>query len=178
MWGLSKWSFIVNAIRHMPKILFWMDWSTSPTHCNLRHSLTLLPSLNLYSCPCKQVGKPLRILFLSSDTGGGHRAPAEALASRVSTEFTSYFHGYNFLFPLILPMILRISKISSPTINFLSNYSQQKIIIINSFFLSILEVSTKLSTCGQTMQYGHTVDWSVSTSIFQPILTSGRPFII
>lgn len=29
-------------------------------------------------------GRPLRVLFLSSDTGGGHRASAKALGEQVS----------------------------------------------------------------------------------------------
>jgi hypothetical protein len=31
--------------------------------------------------------KPMKVLFLSSDTGGGHRASAESLAKQVSTQY-------------------------------------------------------------------------------------------
>ena len=38
--------------------------------------------------PVERKKGPLKILFLSSDTGGGHRASAEALANQVSTSST------------------------------------------------------------------------------------------
>jgi hypothetical protein len=37
----------------------------------------------LFFVPTKIKDVPLRVLFLSSDTGGGHRASAEALAKQV-----------------------------------------------------------------------------------------------
>ena len=47
----------------------------------------LLPSSSL------QIDRPLRVMFLSADTGGGHRASAEALGKQVRARYAELQRG-------------------------------------------------------------------------------------
>lgn len=54
-------------------------------------SLPFSHTLPIFAPLLFQVKAPLRVLFLSSDTGGGHRASAEALGKQVRFVFVLHF---------------------------------------------------------------------------------------
>lgn len=55
-------------------------------------SLPFSHTLPIFAPLLFQVKAPLRVLFLSSDTGGGHRASAEALGKQVRFRFRFVLH--------------------------------------------------------------------------------------
>jgi hypothetical protein len=83
---------------------------THPSYNNTSSMSTQLYSYIGESLSPEKRKVPLKVLFLSADTGGGHRASAEALAKQVSQDIAIH---RTYIFFLLSHLILRFCTIVS-----------------------------------------------------------------